>query len=786
VRALLERVHREAVELGSGVNRLSQSRTARIVGIDPDGVRAQTSGIATSEGRQLALNFELDGHRFFFVTRVRMMGPDGALEFAWPATIYVAEKRDLFRASVAQVAAAPRRVRIRSGQDLAATGEVVDWTYHGMAVDVPAVDGAERGTLLGVRSVDGVDAGAQAWGEVRHVAPSRERPGWTRLGLAVSRVAPAEPIVIERYEEVPVPPAAAPVPALPGSAPVTRVVEFQNQDREPLRGIVDQWGDSCGATAVVITPPWGRTKETLLPLSATIVRSFRAAGRPVVVLRFDGTRRRGESFVPDACLGEGREHLEFSFSQAVDDTRAAIRFLRSDEFRCDRAVLVTFSLSSVEGRRVVSRDRGRDLSGWVSVVGIADLASALHVISGGVDFGYGLLRGLSFGRQELFGVLVDIDHAGLDAIRHGLAFLEDAKRDMAGVRVPVSWLHGHYDAWVDLDRVRSLLSCGDSSQRRLIELPTGHQLRTSRKALDVFRLVAGEVARMAGADGVTPLLPDLGALTAQRAQERGRLPRGDVKLAPFWRDYLMGRGESVGIEILTATDTYRDFMARQVALLELRSGHRVADLGSGTGDFVVHLLEREQDLRGVEIHMVDFVGEALSRASDRFNAKRVNGKVSVSPVVANLDVSARTPAVPFASEQYDSVLASLLVGYVENAVGLLGEMYRILRHNGLLVLSALRSDADISKIYADSLAERYSERPLEAFGAAGGELVDRSLPSFLNTASRILDLEERGRFRFFEPLELKELVEAAGFARVEVLLGLGDPPQAILIRGRRP
>jgi hypothetical protein len=137
----------------------------------------------------------------------------------------------------------------------------------------------------------------------------------------------------------------------------------------------------------------------------------------------------------------------------------------------------------------------------------------------------------------------------------------------------------------------------------LIELPTGHQLRTSRKALDVFRLIAGEVARMAGADGVTPLLPDVGALTAQRAEERGRLPRGDVKLVPFWRDYLMGRGESAGIEILTATDMYRDFMARQISLLELRSGHRVADLGAGTGDFVLHLLEREQDLNGVEIHM---------------------------------------------------------------------------------------------------------------------------------------------------------------------------------------
>ena len=55
----------------------------------------------------------------------------------------------------------------------------------------------------------------------------------------------------------------------------------------------------------------------------------------------------------------------------------------------------------------------------------------------------------------------------------------------------------------------------------------------------------------------------------------------------------------------------------------------------------------------------------------------------------------------------------------------------------------------------------------------------------MNDASRIIDLEEFGAFRFWDVDELKALVESAGFKDIETTLSLGEPPQAVIVRARR-
>src|SRR5690606_21626918 len=141
--------------------------------------------------------------------------------------------------------------------------------------------------------------------------------------------------------------------------------------------IVNSWREESPATVVLIPPAWGKTKETLLPLALTIVESFAAAGKPIVVLRFDGIRKRGESFNDPECRFPGREHLRFTFSQGVRDIHAALDYVHSgNRFNPSRVVLLTFSAASVDGRRAVAEDAGRYLSGWINVVGAPDLQSA--------------------------------------------------------------------------------------------------------------------------------------------------------------------------------------------------------------------------------------------------------------------------------------------------------------------------------------------------------------------------------------------------------------------------
>jgi hypothetical protein len=368
----------------------------------------------------------------------------------------------------------------------------------------------------------------------------------------------------------------------------------------------------------MIPPAWGKTKETLLPLALSIVETCREQALPVSVVRFDGTNRRGESHLDDGCSVPGEEHRRFRFSQAVRDLKSAMQFVREDErFKASRCVIVSFSLSAIEARRAVAETSAEWIAGWIPVVGMVDLQSGLRAVSGGVDYAEGILKGVEFGRHELVGVLADMDFTGRDAIDAGLVFKEDARRDMARIQVPVTWIHGEHDAWIDINRVREVLAAGASSNRRLIQVPTGHQLRTSREALTTFELVASEAVRMIWSRdviGKSPLLRTVDRI--REAESRRRRSKVRIDLRRFWRDYLLGREGLVGMDLLTSTSTYRDMMRRQIDGLALDASSRVLDLGSGTG-----ALERELehvDPRPDQVVSLDIVLDALKRSSGRF------------------------------------------------------------------------------------------------------------------------------------------------------------------------
>jgi len=162
------------------------------------------------------------------------------------------------------------------------------------------------------------------------------------------------------------------------------------------------------------------------------VETFEKAKESVIVIRYDGVRRRGESYNERECCFPGREHHRFTFSQGVRDIQATLDLLDTPDFRPSKTVLVTFSAAAIEGRRAVALEPDR-ISGWISVVGAADLQSAMRVVSGGVDYLGGAERGVSFGIQEVQGVSVNMDFAAKDAIANGLAFVEEARQDMAQI-----------------------------------------------------------------------------------------------------------------------------------------------------------------------------------------------------------------------------------------------------------------------------------------------------------------------------------------------------------------
>ncbi len=813
IRAFLESLASTETVLANGVDHKSRTRSARVELVARAHVELGVDNIRFHPHEQIYFDFEFEGVGYFLVAAPQAECGSGRIQIRFPRAIYQSERRDMVRESIDTArAAADGRVEFRDRHGEILTAVLRDTSYQGLSLAVSRDVAEQIAFPLQLKFLDGSRAGESVYGDLKHKRDDDVERGWVRLGMAISRVPTRKLIAVERHHSllgggrrentwrrISMAGAMAGAVARGGSTRIVRrltgrapsarvdVVEYANDRGQRMTAIVDSTGETRGAPAVVIPPAWGRTKETMLPLAMTLIRTFERAGEPLVVLRFDGTNRRGESYIDPHHRGAGDEYLGFRFSQAVADIEATLDFLENDDrFQTRDFGILTISMGAVEGRRAVAQDvRGR-IKGWLSLVGMVDLQSGLRTVSGGVDYAYGLARGVHFGRHELVGVKADMDATGHDALDHRMVLFEDAKRDMEQIKIPVTWLHGRYDAWMEIGRVRRLLSAGDTSRRRLIEVPTGHQLRSSRQALETFQLATREVAAMLLGREIEPALPDLSKLEAHSNAERARMPKHDFDLRSFWSDYLLGRDRKLGIELMTATSAYRKLMSLQVERLALRPDDHIVDFGSGAGDFPLHLAETAPSDAGFHLTEVDFVTEALSRGRARL-ASHVHAPAvfaSSQSVAANLDISDGR-GVPLASGVADAALLSLLISYLSDAKALIAEVARTLRPGGRIVLSSLGRDADISKIYVDGIAELPPDRVRDLFGEDGMRKFAELQRWFLSDAAKLLDLEEEGRFRFFDGDELIELVEAAGFDDVQSELAFGDPPQAVVISGIR-
>ena len=811
IRKLLTSLQNTGAVLRRGINRRIEAETAKIERISAEELLLKTENFEESRtpvGFNLFLNASLDGLPLFFVTPILRARSNGRFDVALPSVIYKAERRDRAR-RVPVGDDSPRRVIAEFDSRNPTEARVTDFSADGLAILVTEDIHRRRGDSLKIQFLDGSRAGESVHAKICNLAEPAENPGWQRLGMSVSRAPFSEPISAEHRTRIldqgPIARARSQWQMFSSSIPVPRrfslrqegtrswarsheaveLIDYKNDRGEAIRAIVNSTDDRKKVTAVVIPPAWGKTKETLLPLAATIVETFEKAKESVIVIRYDGVRRRGESYNERECCFPGREHHRFTFSQGVRDIQATLDLLDTPDFRPSKTVLVTFSAAAIEGRRAVALEPDR-ISGWISVVGAADLQSAMRVVSGGVDYLGGAERGVSFGIQEVQGVSVNMDFAAKDAIANGLAFVEEARQDMAQITTPISWFHGMFDAWMDLGRVRTLLGVGQQAGRKLTVVPTGHQLRSSAEALQVFQLIANEVARLALGRELTPRLPNLRSLKERSAAERRRLPDVGLDRRGFWRDYLLGRNGQLGIELMTATCAYGELMKQQIDLLALDPGDSVVDLGCGTGSFLTEILESGDISNDICVHQVDYVTEALTRSRVRLAKRLSHSRIRTRYVSADLELLGANPWIPFTDESQNAVIASLLVSYVRRPEALIKEVFRVLRPGGRFVFSALRPDADTSRIFVAGSEELRRGRAREVFGYMESASLEESLRSFLNDAARLLELEEWGVFQFWPEEEIAALLKQSGFRRIRVQSGFGTPPQAIVAAGQKP
>jgi ubiquinone/menaquinone biosynthesis C-methylase UbiE len=115
---------------------------------------------------------------------------------------------------------------------------------------------------------------------------------------------------------------------------------------------------------------------------------------------------------------------------------------------------------------------------------------------------------------------------------------------------------------------------------------------------------------------------------------------------------------------------------------------------------------------------------------------------------------------------------------------ILRDFYRMLKPGGLLLVSSMKPDSDISTLftdYVDSL--RSSHRESMTAEEREGDLA--AARAMLNEAAALFTLEEDGYFRFYAEEELASLFEDAGFVDIRTYRSLGDPAQAVIVTGRK-
>ena len=579
--------------------------------------------------------------------------------------------------------------------------------------------------------------------------------------------------------------------------PAPEVVRYENRHGETLvsiRNATRRLPADRPVPVVVVPPAYGRKKEDTAALALTLVETFANAGEPLLVVRYDGTGAVGESERSGPARDDPHyENAGFRLSRAVEDLHDTLDHLEADpSFRLGPVAVVSFSLAAVAARRAIALDGGRRVRCWVVPQGASDARDVVRNSTGGIDYLGDHRRGARRGLQTVVGHLIDTDAFCADAWEHGLADLAEARADLARIRVPITWLCGSYDYWVNAHRVTDLLSVEGTGRRELVVVPTGHVARSSAEAMAVFGLVAGRVARDLLGRTLAPRTPSMGRILATMSAERARLRRPSFCPRRYWSSYLLGKeGNPLGFDVISLTADYGDLLRAQAEALGARPGDRVVELGAGTGnaaEAVVESMPADAGGHPTELDLVDLVPEALAVARAKLARQQASGQAARATVrvhAQDLSAAGRGDLLPFGDASVDRLLASLLVSYLPEPLALLKEARRVIRPGGRLVVSSMRPDTDVSGPLAGLLA-RIQADPEDVVAGYDRERLVAAVRHYVNDAARLLDLATAGVFRFYEAEELASLLVRVGFTNVGTLRAFGEPGQAVVAWGERP
>jgi ubiquinone/menaquinone biosynthesis C-methylase UbiE len=413
------------------------------------------------------------------------------------------------------------------------------------------------------------------------------------------------------------------VPVARPKAPVSldRKVHFPNRVGQQVVGVLDFAQEDAGTEMplVIVVPGFGGRKEQMSQLATTLTDTFRRHHADIAVLRFDGTNNLGESEKDAGNEVEGKHTLHYRLSGVEADLLGALDWAhRNDRVRPTSIIVVSVSFAACAVMHLLAQPEVQkqfpEVRLWISYMGAPEPRDAVLHVSGHHDAAAAANE--SHRLVTLIGCIVDAHVFWSDVQKLGVGTLVESERDMGNVRADVMWIAGQHDGWMDLARVRRVMSVEASGARRLVVADSGHVPRSGREAQKQFALITQQVWTHLHKTTIPEWFPPLTRLNAQEQAEwkAARSARPSDATA-FWRRYLLADG-GLGFDVLAWYPSYREFIDSQADAVD-PVGRDVLELGAGTGNLTLALASRVGPAGLGRIIAMDLVPEALDRLREK-------------------------------------------------------------------------------------------------------------------------------------------------------------------------
>jgi len=739
------------------------------------------------------MSFYLNGGSHYYKCRLIEM-KDHGLVFEYPEIIYQSEKRSYQRKIMEIGTDVDVILDQRNTPHVKLSGRLIDISRRGFLCEVAPASGQplklKKGQSLAYSMEEAL--GLDTRGVIRHLTHVTAEDGSEKILIGVEAGIQRQELRLRYFSEDEW---SGRLHSFPEEHDIqirgleSMPVRYRNDKGREIAALINATGEHTRAPVVILPPAFGKKKETLSPLVATLVTNFQLNHKQIVCLRYDGINRPGESHNDESNPKRGYEMLRYRLGQGQEDLRATLDFVYDNPyFTAERVILVTFSMSALDARKLLSSGEHRRVHSWISCMGVPAAQSAYGNILGGMDILGNYKLKIRNGIGGVLGHLLDLDALAKDLITQKSAYITDSRLDMTKIPIPVLWIYGTYDKWLVSDEIKDIMSVKAAGEREVIEIPTGHNLRCSEDALNTFRLIAAHLFKQLHGEQLVPVNPDKEQMLQIISYERERVVMGKRAFDPveYWKEYLIGQdNNSSGYDFYSNFAEFKKFLDLQVDLIEMKRGDRIADLGCGTGLFLQSLLERLGGARSersgeIEIVAIDIVQEALDRAREKYKNLLARypelEAVQVQFRKLNLEPNRLIPIYDFIRAQHPDY------EYLRNRVeGLRNVTIDFLNTNNSQLLSQIMRGKPVTESTLDSLGANFLDGHRGAildFNRAARFLLRRLQPSDLdpNRPDRSLDFN---RAETYDKLTTRDLkFEQLSFSRCDLDLSAGFTPGA--------